>query len=163
MYCIKNFKSFIFNSDTSNCCIICPENADYSGKDLLDVAGVGNFAIASTDCMQCQKASTINKSLLDNLVGSLLSEFTYIISLLLHCTYNFLQFLNGLFESYYLFIFIDTSNYCITLQGNIDNCGNHGLNLPDSTLDPVKVNTVNEKMKSGSGSEVLEVSNANCY
>nr|GMD59625.1 uncharacterized protein LOC109188421 isoform X1 [Ipomoea batatas] len=40
--------------------------------------------------------------------------------------------------------------------GSFDKTGKDGLDLPCGTVDLVKVDTGNEKIKSGSGSEVLE-------
>ncbi|XP_019194631.1 PREDICTED: uncharacterized protein LOC109188421 isoform X1 [Ipomoea nil] len=52
--------------------------------------------------------------------------------------------------------FIQSSDKSAEAQGNIDKSGKDGLDLPCDTVDLVKVDTGNEKIKSGSGSEVLE-------
>nr|GMC70258.1 uncharacterized protein LOC109188421 isoform X1 [Ipomoea batatas] len=51
---------------------------------------------------------------------------------------------------------IQSSDKSAEAQGNIDKTGKDGLDLPCGTVDLVKVDTGNEKIKSGSGSEVLE-------
>nr|GMC74730.1 uncharacterized protein LOC109188421 isoform X2 [Ipomoea batatas] len=48
---------------------------------------------------------------------------------------------------------IQSSDKSAEAQGNIDKTGKDGLDLPCGTVDLVKVDTGNEKIKSGSGSE----------